>query len=311
MITMDSIKTFTGPGDGLISWLNSVDVFLLDCDGVIWRGGNQIPGVSNTINLLRKLGKDVYFVTNNSTKTRNDNVQKLKKIMGIACEEDNVLSSAYATSLYCKQQGFKKVYVIGEPGLHAELAANAGVETVGLDDHKKEFNFGSITEADIPDDVDAVVVGFDRYFCYYKLAMASAYLRKVKSPPVQFVATNTDSTFPDSGMLLPGGGSIVACVSVGSGRETDMVVGKPNTSFLDILSKMISVDRKRLCMVGDRLNTDILFGNSGGLGSTLLVLSGVTKKEDLNQYQQGDNNLPTHLVDDFGILGTWIEQSLQ
>jgi ribonucleotide monophosphatase NagD (HAD superfamily) len=58
-------------------------------------------------------------------------------------------------------------------------------------------------------------------------------------------------------------------------------------------------------MVGDRLDTDILWGNAGGLRSSLLVMTGVTHQEGLDGADEAHR--PTHVVDSFGSLGEWIE----
>lgn len=47
-----------------------------------------------------------------------------------------------------------------------------------------------------------------------------------------------------------------------------------------ICTSRYNLDRSRTCMVGDRLNTDILMGLNGKL-KTLLVFTGVTKPEEL------------------------------
>jgi ribonucleotide monophosphatase NagD (HAD superfamily) len=97
-----------------------------------------------------------------------------------------------------------------------------------------------------------------------------------------FVATNTDSSFPgQGGVLFPGGGSIVHSVSVSSGR-TPTVTGKPHSLILERICAKFSLDPQRTLMVGDRLETDILFGRRGQL-RTLLVMTGITTVEHLRQ----------------------------
>lgn len=153
-------------------------------------------------------------------------------------------------------------------------------------------------------DVQAVIIGFDGRFCYYKLAMASMYLRYQKG--CKFVATNKDASYPDTHCFVPGGGSLVQSLETGSGRKPDVVAGKPSSSLLDLIVTATGIDRARTCMVGDRLDTDILFGNSGGLGSSLLVLTGVSSVADAAKYPEGDHHRPTHFVDSFGSLAALI-----
>ena len=142
---------------GLLSWWNEVDTFLLDCDGVLWRSTEGVPGVDATLSAMRAAGKRIYFVTNNSTKTRLDYVHKLRETAGIHADVSEIMSSAYAAAVYCKAAGFsKKVYVIGQDGLVDELRG-VGLEVLGPEDSSKAFHFGTFKPSDLDPDVEAVV----------------------------------------------------------------------------------------------------------------------------------------------------------
>lgn len=287
---------------------NSVDTFLCDCDGVLWRGNDGVEGVADTVAAIKASGKRIYFVTNNSTKGRPEYVSKLKKAAGIEAEASDIISSAFAAATYVKQQGFKKVYVIGGPGLVEELQTVAGVDCLGPEDWGKEFEFGTMKPEHLDPDVQAVVIGFDGKFSYYKLAKAACYLRYV--PGCKFVATNRDSSYPDAYIFTPGGGSLVAALVTGSGREPDVVAGKPSESLLDLVQAATGLQRSRTVMVGDRLDTDILWGNQGGLAGSLLVMTGVTHEGQLRALPQGDKHTPSHVVPSFGDLAPWIRATL-
>jgi phosphoglycolate/pyridoxal phosphate phosphatase family enzyme len=287
----------------LREWLDGVDTFLVDCDGVLWRATDGVDGVSHTVDMLRAAGKRVYFVTNNSTKSRADYVKKLEATASIHAAPDAIISSAYAAAVYCKAHGItKKVYVVGESGLVEELRSVAGLEVLGPEDWGKAFEFGTFHPEQLDPDVQAVVAGFDGKFCYYKLAKAAAYLRYM--PGCKFVATNRDLTYPDKHIVTPGGGTLIACIEAGAGRAPDVVAGKPSAGLLEIVEEATGLDRRRTCMVGDRLDTDILFGNAGGLGSTLLVMTGVTSAAEVDALPAGDPMRPTHVLDSFGDLHT-------
>ena len=127
-------------------------------------------------------------------------------------------------------------------------------------------------------DVAAVVVGFDRYINYYKIQYATLCIRE--NPGCAFIATNTDAvTHLTDAQEWAGNGSMVGALK-GSCQREPIVVGKPAAFMLDYISKKFNVRPDQMCMVGDRLDTDILFGKDGGL-RTLLVLSGVTTEETL------------------------------
>lgn len=294
----------------LLAWFDSINTFLLDCDGVLWRATDPIVGVDKTISAIRAAGKRVFFVTNNSTKSRDEYVHKLKHTSNIDAVPEEILSSAYAAALYCKAHGInKKAYVLGQSGLVHELETVCGLEVLGPADFDKEFAFGSTNPKDLDPDVQAVICGFDGRVSYYKIAQAVSYLRY--GPGCKFIATNRDATYPDSHQLVPGGGVIVGAVALGAGREPDVVAGKPSLGLLDIIADIGGLDRSATCMVGDRLDTDILFGNNGALAASLLVLTGVTRKEDLEKFPAGDPHRPTHILGSFGSLGSMLERAKQ
>jgi len=290
------------------AWLDALDVFLLDCDGVVWRGHETVPGAKEAVERLQGLGKRVFYVSNNSTKSRHEYVSKLKSVCGIDATAEQIVTSAVAAAEYCKANGVtKKAYVIGQSGLLEELKA-AGIAVAGPEDAGKAFAFGSMAPTDLDPDVQAVVVGFDGSASYTKIAKAASYLRY--RPEVRFVATNRDLTFPDTHMVVPGGGILVGAVEAGSGRSPEVVAGKPSLSMLEILATSHGIDRSRTVMVGDRLDTDILFGAEGGLHSTLLVYTGVTHATDVEALPEGDKRRPTHIVPSLGdltaLLDSWM-----
>ncbi|KAL9254870.1 Phosphoglycolate phosphatase 2-like protein [Drosera capensis] len=235
--------------------VDSVDAFIFDCDGVIWKGDRLIDGVSQTLEWLRSKGKQLVFVTNNSSKSRRKNAEKFHSL-GISVSEDEIFSSSFAAAMYLKSIDFpndKKVYVIGMDGILEELEL-AGFTGLG----------GT---------VGAVVVGFDPFINYYKLQYATLCVRQ--NPGCLFIATNRDAVGHMTPLQeWPGAGCMVAAVCGAAEREP-IVVGKPSTFLMEFLLKKFNIATSRMCMVGDRLDTDILFGQSAGC-KTLLVLSGVT-----------------------------------
>jgi len=142
----------------LPKFLSNVDTFLFDCDGVLWKGGVGINGVGAVISSLQALGKRCYFVTNNSTKSRSTYVEMLDRVSGIKTAKDFMLTSAYAAGVYLRESGItKKVYVVGDSGLCAELREVAGVECLGFEDAGKSFSFGKVTKDELDKEVEAVV----------------------------------------------------------------------------------------------------------------------------------------------------------
>jgi phosphoglycolate phosphatase len=261
--------------------LDQVDVFIFDCDGVIWRGDSLIDGIPETLAKLRAAGKKMFFVTNNSTKSR---AGYKKKFDGLGLNDvpaEEIFSSSFAAAAYLEQTKFKdtgkKVYVIGEVGICEELDLIDVPYIGGPADSNKQPDMGSGGMLEVDEDVGAVVVGFDRNVNYYKIQYAQLCINEHDA---QFIATNLDAvTHLTDAQEWAGNGSMVGAIKGCTGQEP-LVVGKPSPLMIDYLENKYGMDRSRICMVGDRLDTDVLFGTDNGLKS-LLVLSGVTSEEKL------------------------------
>ena len=130
---------------------------------------------------------------------------------------------------------------------------------------------------DIDEDIGAVVVGFDREVNYWKIQTAQLAINELGA---EFIATNLDAvTHLTDAQETAGNGAMVGAIKGCTGQEPTLV-GKPSPLMIDYMEEKFGLDRARICMVGDRLDTDILFGNDNGLKSCL-TLSGVTTEEKL------------------------------
>ncbi|KAI0033019.1 2-phosphoglycolate phosphatase [Vararia minispora EC-137] len=261
--------------------IDKYDTWLFDCDGVLWKGDTLVDGAKEVLDILRKRGKNVLFVTNNATKSRR-NYKKKFDVLGIQADVDEVFGSAYASAVYVstimKLPQDKKVFVVGMGGLEEELREE-GVSFIGGTD--PAFNTLTPPSERIVTDpsVAVVLVGLDMSINYYKLSVAMRYLHS--NPEVAFLASNADSTYPSDKGLLPGAGAVLAPLRTVLGdARPPTIIGKPNRHMLDAIKAKHNFDSKRTIMVGDRLNTDIEFGQSGGL-ATLLVLTGIASEDDL------------------------------
>ncbi|KAF7897066.1 hypothetical protein EAF00_005294 [Botryotinia globosa] len=281
---MASPKYLTGDQSAINEFIDQFDVFLFDCDGVLWSGDHIFPGTVETLELLRSKGKKVVFVTNNSTKSRTEYQKKLTAL-GIPSNVDEIFGSAYSSAIYISRilklpAPKNKVFVLGESGIETELKTE-GVEFIGGTDpaYRRDItpeDYKGIADGSLlDDDVGVVLAGLDFHINYLKLCHAYHYLRR----GAVFLATNTDSTLPSNHTFFPGAGSISIPLINMIGKEPT-ALGKPNQAMMDSIEGKFQFDRKKTCMVGDRLNTDIKFGIEGKLGGTLAVLTGVSKKEE-------------------------------
>lgn len=243
----------------------------LDLDGVLWTGSTPIAGSAAAVAELRRAGDEVVFVTNNAAATIRDQETKLKKF-GVDARGRVINSAGAAASLV---QSGERVFVMGGPGL---------VEAVE--------SCGAVSVADAQCDV--VIVGLDRDLSYGRLATAVLAINS----GARFLATNTDSTFPDESGLLPGCGALVAAVQAATG-VVPIVGGKPHQPMADLVLERLGPEG---IMVGDRPETDGLFANSLRYRFGL-VLSGVTKAGDLPTTPPADlvaNDLATMVADYLG-----------
>ncbi|KND03007.1 phosphoglycolate/pyridoxal phosphate phosphatase [Spizellomyces punctatus DAOM BR117] len=264
------------------AFIDSIDTFLLDCDGVIWSGNHVIDGVQEVLDLLRAKGKRLLFVTNNSTKSRAAYLKKFASLH-INASVDEIFGSSYAAAYYIANvlnfPKDKKVYVIGMSGIREELASE-GIRYAGAEDDNENLADMSLMSSIHPDpEIGAVLLGFDLNINYKKLAKAFTYLHA--DDQCHFLATNSDLTFPAGGTVYPGTGALLAALAAPLERKP-LVLGKPHQPMLDVIVAKYHLNKDRTCMIGDRLDTDIEFGKKGGL-KTLLVMTGVTNPDKLKR----------------------------
>lgn len=233
--------------------------YLIDMDGVLYRGTELISGADTFINELRAREIPFRLLTNNSQRARRDVVAKLKR-MGIDLLEEHVYTSAMATARYlADQKPHGTAYVIGEGGLLTALHSNG----YAIVDH----------------DPDYVVVGEGRTF---NLELVEAAVRMILGG-AKLVATNMDPNCPTSnGSLRPGCGAMVAMLECATGVKA-FSVGKPSPVMMRAARKEMNLATAEVTMIGDTMETDILGGVQLGY-ETILVLSGGTRESDLARY---------------------------
>ncbi|KAK9822700.1 hypothetical protein WJX81_003938 [Elliptochloris bilobata] len=272
--------------ENMRSMVDKVSAFIFDCDGVIWRGDSVIDGVPETLDMLRAMDKRLVFVTNNSTKSRAGYLGKFTSL-GLNVSAEEIYSSSYAAAAYLESIDFptdKKVYVVGEVGIQEELDLKGIAHIGGPADADKKISLKPGFALPHDPDVGAVVVGFDRNINYFKIQTAQLCISE--NPGCLFIATNLDAkTHLTDAQEWAGNGAMVGAIK-GAVKRDPIVVGKPAEFMLANIATQFGLHRNQICMVGDRLDTDILFGQQGGL-STMLVLSGVTTEAALLHPENG------------------------
>jgi 4-nitrophenyl phosphatase len=225
--------------------------WLLDLDGVVWRGKTAIPGSVEAVDRLREGGNRVVFVSNNSSLTSVEYVAKLASV-GIVCPPEDIVTSAMAAASLVPAGA--TVMVLGGAGI------NEAVERRGAT---------ALAPTNDAIGADLVLVGLDRQLSYDRLTAA---VRAVRNGAVLLI-TNEDPTFPAEGGLNAGGGSIGMAVAYGGGVPP-VFAGKPHQLMADTVRAQLGSQAVAI-MVGDQPLTDGRFAITMGIPFGL-VLSGVT-----------------------------------
>jgi NagD protein len=237
--------------------LKEIKCFVLDLDGTFYLGENILPGALEFIARVKATGRSFVFLTNNSSKSALAYHEKLGK-MGLAITENQLVTSGGATIHYLKRNHAGKcVVLLGTPALREEFAS-AGIELA----------------CDAP---DLAVTAFDTTLDYEKLSKLCGFVRA----GLPYIATHPDYNCPTESGYIPDIGAVHAFVNASTGRMPDVIIGKPNRGIIDFACEKAGARPEETAIIGDRLYTDIACAkNVPGLTS-ILVLTGETKTEEL------------------------------
>ncbi|MGH3715881.1 MAG: HAD-IIA family hydrolase [Micromonosporaceae bacterium] len=262
------------PGGALI---DVYDLLLFDLDGVVYVGERAVPAAADVLTELHRRDAAICYVTNNASR-RAETVAALLGRLGVPADAREVLTSAQAAA---ELMGVR--LAVGAPVLTIGSEALADeVRAVGLD----------VVSAAVDKPV-AVVQGYGPEVGWRHLAEAALAV----TAGAWWVATNTDRTLPSPDGPLPGNGALVAAVSVATGKQPDVVVGKPSPQLFEAAVRRYAA--RRPLVIGDRLDTDIEGAVRAGHDS-VLVLTGVAHPADA--WRAPQTCRPTYLADDLGDL---------
>lgn len=236
--------------------LEDIRLFLLDMDGTFYLDDTLLPGALAFLALCRERGTAFSFLTNNSSKGKADYLAKLHRIGVAGITEKEIFTSADATLLYMAQQGMERETLL--------------IGTQSLEQQFREA--GYVTDSKSP---KAVVLGFDTTLTYQKLTDLCNAVRA----GLPYIATHPDFNCPVSGGYIPDIGATIAYVEAATGRRPDVVIGKPNRFIAEAAAQKFQCRLDQVCMVGDRLYTDIALGQCGC--GTVLVLCGESRREEI------------------------------
>lgn len=231
-------------------------VFLFDLDGTLVLGRKPIGGAGEFLDFLKRSELKPVVVTNNSSLTRDDVLVRIRDILGVVLEEDEVYSSV---------EFFASRF--GGSGRFYYLLPRRVVEYYGLEHCW-----------DDPEECDGVAVGFDRELTYGRLADASLLLQKGK----RFLLIHPDLRYPSEEGFLPDAGSIARLLEAVTGRSPEWVGGKPSGEFIGHYLSSRGYSKSESVYFGDRLYTDVKMGLESGI-DVVLVLTGETGISDIDE----------------------------
>ena len=251
--------------------MDQLEHYLIDMDGVLVHEEDPLPGAQEFLGAIRAAGKGFLVLTNNSIYTPRDLAARLRS-SGIDVPVDSLWTSALATAQFLdSQRPNGSAHVVGEAGLTTAL-------------HEVGY---TLTERD----PDYVVLGETRTYSFEAITRAIRLIRGGS----RFIATNPDATGPSPGGPLPATGAVAALIT----RATDVVpyyVGKPNPLMMRSGLNALGAHSETTAMIGDRMDTDVVAGLEAGL-HTILVLSGVTTRADLDRFPFVPNQVVGSVAD--------------
>ncbi|NLX92955.1 MAG: HAD family hydrolase [Clostridiales bacterium] len=253
-----------------MSELTDKKAFICDMDGVIYHGNKLLDGVVDFVNWLTDENKKFVFLTNSSERSPRELGQKLKRL-GLNVSKEHFYTSALATASFLKRQCPRgSAYVIGEAGLTNALY-DAG------------FSMNDVNP-------DYVIVGETRTYNYEKIERAVHLVLK----GAKLIGTNPDLTGPTEKGIVPATRALISPIELATGKQA-YFIGKPNPLMLREARKMMDCASAETVIIGDRMDTDIVAGIESGI-DTVLVLSGVTSKESMNEFPY----IPTYVFNGVG-----------
>lgn len=253
---------------------------VLDVDGTVVRGDEPIPGAPEGFDRLRRAGIDPLFVSNNPTKPASAYVQRLGRA-GYDVDADRVFTAGTLTTKYLTEHhAAADLLVIGEEGLVDQLVA------------------ADLSITDAHDDADALVVSIDRGFGYEDLRTARWALDR----GIPFIGTDRDLIIPAPEGDVPGSGAMIRAVAAVAERDPDIVLGKPSEPAIEFVRERLACPPEACLVVGDRLDTDIAFGERAGM-TTVLVRSGITDDATLETSEIQPDHVLEHLGEIDRVIG--------
>ncbi|XP_049312383.1 uncharacterized protein LOC125775310 isoform X1 [Bactrocera dorsalis] len=266
-------------------FVNSFDVVLCDCDGVMWMASSPLPRTGEAVNALKDDGKQVFFVSNNSERPEEEYVNKFIRIGVKDFQANHIMHPAKSMLYYIKKHNIKQPVFSTCSADGNDVLRRGGVDVRTLD-VKEGVRLSNLEEITEPEQkMGAVLFDINSNLNYVQMTAATRYLA---DKDCDFLLGAPDPRFRlGTGVMLPICNDFYLILKRLTGREAT-IVGKPSVLLGEILKDIYKLDNPKRCLfVGDSLAVDIPFGLNCGF-QTLLVLSGCTPIEEMWQANAED-----------------------
>jgi len=230
-----------------------VSIIATDLDGTIFKGQTLIDGVKE--GLLKIINEDIeiYYTTNNSSQTPSEIKDKLEYLLQLNIDISKIITPLVIfQNLYSNNKS--NIFIYGSDNLKNYIK-NLNINVTSLENselvligRKEENNFSEINEI----------------------------IKKV-SLGKNILSLNKDLTFPTEFGEKPGNGAVVKII------EDELSIniptlGKSGDHYSSyFIQNKITVNY----VIGDRVDTDIIFGKNLN-AKTFLVSSGIKNYLDVN-----------------------------
>lgn len=240
--------------------LKNKKLFLFDIDGTIAVGDTLYDGSAELLAHIDRIGGRSYFITNNSTRSGADYVERFRKAFHLETTEEQFVTSGFMTLRFLKEHfADRNIFVLGTESFIKELRRN------GL----------RVTET-ADDDIACVVAAYDSELTYNKLIQTC---KALSATDVPFYATNPDLCCPIDFGFVPDCGAICRMITDSTGK-TPAYLGKPSRHVVELCLSLSGFSKEETLVVGDRLYTDIACGINAGV-DTCVVFTGEAKHDDM------------------------------
>ncbi|MCK5866844.1 MAG: HAD-IIA family hydrolase [Mycoplasmataceae bacterium] len=233
--------------------IEEFDTYIFDLDGTIYLGGIEIPGSIDFIKRLQNAKKNVYVITNNSSKTALTYWNKLDKL-GISLPIESVINSTVSLIkwLNINKLNQEDFFIFGTNEMKDQLS-QSGIS------HKESAKY--------------VIIGNNTEMTWGEFVKAS----KLIADGAKYIVSNPDFRMPlKNGYYSPDAGAMSVMMEHTTGIKPMIILGKPTKEMIEPFIKGKTI------LFGDRIYTDMKCAKNAGISNALVLSGEATYKEYQN-----------------------------